>query len=376
MPPPPGVGVGVAPACGVGVGDAVGVPEVEPPHAASSSEQVPVMTSPLLLSTASSLAVESRRWPGRSIARAQSLVMVILAAGVEIILTSPRGELGIATARSLARRRLPGGSPRVIVNLALQSPNTLLHDGHAWKRYRPGRLISETRAALREAAGADFFVHASYLFLGALPDGDLSPPLCDIATAALEAEDLVLRGRVPACVVRLGYRYGPELRDLRSYQLAFRVGRPYWAGARGVKQRHLHSDDAASALIAAARQRPSGKTLHAADDTPTSFATFMDHFARLAGNRVPLHIPGLHATADESPHRGRARAAGGSRVGRRARPPSSAPVRTAVSGLSLRTPSDRRHLEGRLSALRPARVNHNQPDPEGPGWLLITVFGD
>jgi hypothetical protein len=46
-------------------------------------------------------------------------------------------------------------------------------------------------------------------------------------------------------------------------------------------------------LLAAARQQPAGKTLYAADDAPASFATFMDHFARLAGNRVPLHIPGL-----------------------------------------------------------------------------------
>lgn len=219
---------------------------------------------------------------------------MILAASVEIILTAPRGELAAALARGLARRRPSSGSPRVLVNLALQSPNTLLHDGHAWTRYRPARLLSETQSALRDARGADFIVHASYMFLGnPLVEESLAPPLGGIAAAALEAEDLVLRGRLPSCVVRLGYRYGPESRDLRRYQLAFRIGRPYWAGSRGVKQRHLHSDDAASALLAAARQQPVGKTLYAADDTPASFATFMDHFARLAGNRVPLHIPGL-----------------------------------------------------------------------------------
>ncbi|MGA7986832.1 MAG: hypothetical protein WCB51_00365 [Candidatus Dormiibacterota bacterium] len=213
---------------------------------------------------------------------------------VEIILTAPRGELAAAMGRALTGLRPSSGAPRVVVNLALQSPNTLLHDGHAWRRYRATRLLNDTRAALREAVGSDFVVHASYLFLGtpALEEG-VGPPIGDIAAAALEAEDLVLRGRVPSCVVRLGYRYGPESRDLRSYQLAFRIGRPYWAGSTRVKQRHLHSDDAASALLAAARQRPAGRTLYAADDTPVSFATFMDHFARLVGNRVPLHIPGL-----------------------------------------------------------------------------------
>jgi hypothetical protein len=222
------------------------------------------------------------------------ITSVILARSVEILLTAPRSELAVAMSRSLTRTRSSSSSPRVLVNLGLQSPNTLLHDGHAWRRYRPARLLGDTRAALRDASGADFIVHASYLFLGTEGlEGELGPPLGDIAAAALEAEDLVLRGRVPSCVVRLGYRYGPESRDLRRYQLAFRIGRPYWAGSRGVKQRHLHSDDAASALLAAARQRPSGKTLYAADDTPASFLSLMDHFARLAGNRVPLHIPGL-----------------------------------------------------------------------------------
>jgi nucleoside-diphosphate-sugar epimerase len=218
---------------------------------------------------------------------------MILAASVEIILTAPRGELAVAMGRALAGMRSSSESPRVLVNLALQSPNTLLHDGHAWKRYRAARLLSDTRTALRDARGVDFIVHASYLFLGTPHLEELRPPLGDIAAAASEAEDLVLGGRIPSCVVRLGYRYGPESRDLRSYQLAFRIGRPYWAGSRSVKQHYLHSDDAASALLAAARQRPVGKTLSAADDTPASFATFMDHFARLAGNRVPLHIPGL-----------------------------------------------------------------------------------
>ncbi len=178
--------------------------------------------------------------------------------------------------------------------MALQPPNTLLHDGHRWKRHQPRRLIAETRTALRAAVDADFVVHASYLFLGVPPaDGVPGQRLRDVADAAREAEDMVLRGRTPACVVRLGYRYGPESRDLRLYRRAFRLGRPYWAGPPSVLQRHLHSDDAAAALLAAARQRPAGKRLCAADDAPVSFATFMDHFARLSGNPFPLHIPGL-----------------------------------------------------------------------------------
>lgn len=112
-----------------------------------------------------------------------------------------------------------------------------------------------------------------------------------IAEAALEAEDTILGGRIPSCVVRLGYLYGPESRDLRLYRNAFRIGRPYWAGSARVLQRHLQTTDAATALLATARQLPAGKTLCATDDTPASFAAFMDRFARLVGNPLPLHIP-------------------------------------------------------------------------------------
>jgi len=224
----------------------------------------------------------------------ESFVAVDTDGVMNVVVNAPSTDLATAVTRLIERGRSTRSGPRVLINVALQPPNTLLHDGHRWKRYQPRRLLAETRAALRAAGGADFVVHASYLFLGA-PQSDsvLGPPLRVVADAACEAEDMMLRGRVPSCVVRLGYHYGPESRDLRLYRRAFHLGRPYWAGPPSVLQRHLHTDDAAAALLAAARQRPSGRTLTAADDMPVSFATFMDHFARLAGNPLPLHIPGL-----------------------------------------------------------------------------------
>lgn len=211
---------------------------------------------------------------------------------MEIVLTAPRSELGVAVARAKSVARPSRRQGRVLINLGLQSPNTLLHDGHRWKRYGPERLLRETRAALRAAEDADFLVHASYVFLGAAgADHAVGNRVRAIADAALEAEDMILGGRVPSCVVRLGYLYGPESRDLRSYRNAFRVGRPYLAGSARVLQRHLYTGDAAAALLAAARQRPAGRLLCATDGTPASFAAFMDEFARLVGNPLPLHIP-------------------------------------------------------------------------------------
>ncbi|MBV9099746.1 MAG: hypothetical protein JOZ46_08920 [Candidatus Dormibacteraeota bacterium] len=215
---------------------------------------------------------------------------------MRITVTAPRSELGL-----IVTERNTGGDDadavgRVVINVALQAPNSLLHDGQAWKRYPPARLLQETTAGIKAARQAAFLVHASYLFVGA-DEAGLEPgaTLRPIIDATLEAERTVLDGPTPACVVRLGYLYGPASRSLRAYRRAFRLGRPYWAGPKSVRQRFLHSHDAADALLAAAAQRPVGRVLAAADNQPVSFATFMDDFARLVGNPLPLHLPAISA---------------------------------------------------------------------------------
>jgi hypothetical protein len=98
-------------------------------------------------------------------------------------------------------------------------------------------------------------VHASFAFVQAVQDGAaLEPPLRSCVEAILECEALVLSAGLPACIVRLGYLYGPHSADLRAYRTAFRLGRPYWSG-RQARQYHLHQLDAASALLAAAKSR-------------------------------------------------------------------------------------------------------------------------
>lgn len=141
-------------------------------------------------------------------------------------------------------------------------PNTLLHDGHAWKDFSR-KALARTRRKLHSANG--FLVHPSFAFVRRMPEKD---PLRAIAEAILECEQLVLDGPVPACVVRLGYLYGPGSRDLRAYRTAFRLGRPYWAGPRNALQYHLHQADAATALLAAARKQNAGKVFYATDGYP------------------------------------------------------------------------------------------------------------
>ncbi len=209
--------------------------------------------------------------------------------GETVAVTGARSELG----RILARRRVSPCAAGAHVNVAGQQANTLLHDGHAWKNYA-GVALSGVRRAVRaaEAQGASLLVHASFAFVRVVEQGTRLPgPLDSAADVILECEHLALAGSVPACVVRLGYLYGPDSADLRAYRTAFRLGRPYWSGPANALQYHLHQDDAATALLAAARARNAGRILYATDGHPLPFRKLMDAFARRVGRRTPLHLP-------------------------------------------------------------------------------------
>lgn len=197
-------------------------------------------------------------------------------------ITGQRCELG----RLLSQRTARGN---VHINVAGQQANTLLHDGHAWRDLSRTALAG-VRRALR--SDANMVVHASFAFVLGRPQQD---PLRSLAETILECEQMILSGPLAACVVRLGYLYGPQSKDLRAYRKAFRLGRPYWAGPRTAGQFHLHLDDAVSALLAAPARRNAGKTLYATAGPPLPFMQFMDHFARRVGTRLPLHVPRITA---------------------------------------------------------------------------------
>ena len=193
----------------------------------------------------------------------------------------------------LAQRRAASTTENIHINLAGQQANSLLHDGHAWKDFARTTLAGTGRA-MRSArtGGAPMLVHASFAFVHAVERGaSVTEPLRSSVDAILECEALVLSGPVPACVVRLGYLYGPESSDLRAYRTAFRLGRPYWSGPPKALQYHLHQLDAASALLAAARLRNVGKIFYATDGLAVSFMQLMDAFAHRVGRRTPLHLP-------------------------------------------------------------------------------------
>jgi nucleoside-diphosphate-sugar epimerase len=208
---------------------------------------------------------------------------------MNVPLTGARSELGSILAPRLAAI----ATEHIHINVAGQQANSLLHDGHAWNHFARTALAG-TRRAMRSARadGASMFVHASFAFVHAVERGAiLTDPLSSAVNAILECEALAMSGPVPACVVRLGYLYGPESADLRAYRTAFHLGRPYWSGPRKARQYHLHQFDAASALLAAARPSNAGKIFYATDGNAISFMQLMDAFAHRVGRRTPLHLP-------------------------------------------------------------------------------------
>lgn len=204
-------------------------------------------------------------------------------------ITGLHSELGSIFAPSVVE----GATQNIHFNLVGQQANSLLHDGHAWKDF-PQRALAGARRAVREAqAGeASMLVHASFAFVHAF-ERQVRPkePLRESVQAILACEELVLRGPLPACVVRLGYLYGPDSADLRAYRRAFRLGRPYWSGQPRAPQYHLHQADAVTALLLAATPSNAGKTFYATDGMPVSFTRMMDAFAQRVGRASPMHLP-------------------------------------------------------------------------------------
>jgi nucleoside-diphosphate-sugar epimerase len=215
---------------------------------------------------------------------------------IQLVISAPGTELGRVLRREMrnAPRAEPGGSKKVLINLLAEPPNNLLHDGHRWEQYGPARIIGDTRRLLEDRGHrqCDLIIHASYGFLRAMEAGATpGPRLRPIVEAALEAEEMVLADSRPSGVIRLGYLYGPGSSDLKRYRLAFRLGRPYWAGPRKALHDHIHHTDAARALLLAAAIPEKSRVTYATDGHPASFQSFMDFFARQVGNPLPIHLP-------------------------------------------------------------------------------------
>jgi nucleoside-diphosphate-sugar epimerase len=214
------------------------------------------------------------------------------------------GVIASATSAPQLTQALQSAQPEVVLNLTPQKANTLLHDGHAWRDY--DNFLSKTTAALVKAAQSvslKLLVHTSYAFLyGNRLEATENDPLQIpgnnlIFAAAIQAEKLVADSKLPLCLLRLGFLYGPQSHDLVLYERSFRIFRPYYAGPDKRLANFLHFEDAALALALVAEQQPVGEIFNVTDEMPAYFGDFMDYFAQQLGYLRPAHLPTLAASA-------------------------------------------------------------------------------
>jgi len=192
----------------------------------------------------------------------------------------------------------------VVLNLAPQKSNTLLHDGQGW-RGLDERLPKQTIALLQaaNASGVQFLLHGSYAFLyGSAEDGDgdridEAAPLRRQArdrlfAAAIEVEKMISENKhFPVCIMRFGYLYGPHSRDLALYETSFKRFRPYYAGPEEHRGNFVHFTDAARAAVLAGEKQPANVIINVVDGTAVSFGIFIDTFAQALGRKKPRRIP-------------------------------------------------------------------------------------
>ncbi len=198
----------------------------------------------------------------------------------------------------------------VIVHAAPQVINTLPFHKPDWAYYRG--LLDSGGAALASAAaqsGVKLIVHLSFAALYAGSHGEWADENAAINTesqllaAAAQAEEALLHGAVPACVLRAGFNYGPGSQSVRALYHALISRGTVMVGHHPVSW--VHNADLASAVARTVSQQPAGEIFNVADDNPVSPAAFVDQFADNMGvsrpgkGGLPFGLAMLTGSADE-----------------------------------------------------------------------------
>jgi nucleoside-diphosphate-sugar epimerase len=184
----------------------------------------------------------------------------------------------------------------VVVDLARQDLNQTISNS-AWN---PDDLITRAKATAQGArdGGAKFLVATSYAFVYGDTHGhevsESSKPESGghpLLKAIIKAEKAALSAGIPACVLRLGYLYGPHMSQMQDITSTLRRGRPIPVGT-GLAN-YVFEDDAAEAIRRAAEAQPAGEIINIADGKPVSSAQFLAAFAESMGMRPPGTLPGF-----------------------------------------------------------------------------------
>lgn len=187
-------------------------------------------------------------------------------------------------------------SAKIVVHNAPQKLNHVPFVNPKWHDLTR-ELIEATPAVVQASAeaGVEFMIMLSSTVVygdlhGAVVDETHQPDHLDdvMVIAALQAEQAILHGSVPACILRAGYVYGAEVDELLRLREAMLVRRPILTGDSHAYANWIHVDDLARAAVLAAQQRPAGQIFNVVDDHPASTVGFVNTF----GESINVPPPG------------------------------------------------------------------------------------
>jgi nucleoside-diphosphate-sugar epimerase len=254
----------------------------------------------------------------------------------------------------------------VVVHLATQRPNGIplrSSDGGWDDTALADTILAETAALLEasKAAGIKFFVHTSYAYLYGATGGHSADESARVSSAnipaldaALKAEQLALQGSIPACVLRAGMVYGPDVESTTELRDNLYKGSALLPSGKTAPASWVYQDDLALAAALAAELQPAGEIFNVADNQPVSLEQFISQFSTVFGL---VNAPGRMRAFGESRMTGKNWRA---LVGQSTQVSSSKAQEKL--GWKLKAPSIREGIEQTLLAWRAADY-HAQSSP-------------
>jgi len=184
----------------------------------------------------------------------------------------------------------------VVVHLLTQEWNYFPHRG--LDAAKQARIITDSTAALLDAVtdtNVKYIVYLSYAFVygdrhGEWVDESATPSSSPLARAAAQAEEKVLKGSIPACVLRAGTVYGAHDDGMQTLGEAVRRGRSIYLGDAHAYHNWIHEADLAKAIVLAAEQQPPGQVFNIVDDHPASPTEFASYLASSLGMSAPTPL--------------------------------------------------------------------------------------
>jgi nucleoside-diphosphate-sugar epimerase len=187
----------------------------------------------------------------------------------------------------------------VILHLMPQIPNGFPQRDAGWDANV--RVLKEGTEAVLQAAhetGAKFVVFASYALLYGDTHGEWVTEDSELHgdeafRAAFEAEQRVLDGTLPACVLRSAPLYSADDAGTLALKDALQNGRGLYLGNGHNIQSWVHAGDLARAAVLAAEQQPNGQIFNVADDRPATPAELAKELAAGLGVSAPAAVSGF-----------------------------------------------------------------------------------